>query len=125
RTANYNDPPAKFAFDEEGRRGEAIDSLISEGCIISGGTVRNSVLGRNVFVHSWTTVENSIIMDRVDIGRHTSIRNAIIDKNVRIPPHSEIGYDPELDRKKYVVTDSGLVVVSGEPSVLEVSTISI
>jgi len=125
RTANYNDPPAKFAFDEDGRRGVAIDSIISEGCIISGGTLRNSVLGRNVFVHSWTSVENSIIMDRVDIGRRTRIRNAIIDKNVRIPPDSEIGYDLDLDRKKYLVTDSGIVVVSGEPSVLEVSTISI
>lgn len=125
RTANYNDPPAKFAFDEDGRRGTALDSIISEGCIISGGTVRNSVLGRNVFVHSWAKVDNSIIMDRVDIGRNTSIRNAIIDKNVRIPPHSEIGFDPELDRNKYLVTDSGIVVVSGEPSVLEVSTISI
>jgi glucose-1-phosphate adenylyltransferase len=125
RTANYNDPPAKFAFDENARRGTAIDSIISEGCIISGGTVRNSVLGRNVFVHSWSTVESSIIMDRVDIGRNTSIRNAIIDKNVRIPPHSEIGFDPVADRKKYIITDSGIVVVSGEPSVLEVSTISI
>ena len=125
RTANYNDPPAKFAFDEDGRRGTALDSIISEGCIISGGTVRNSILGRNVFVHSWAKVDNSIIMDRVDIGRNTSIRNAIIDKNVRIPPHSEIGFDPELDRNKYLVTDSGIVVVSGEPSVLEVSTISI
>lgn len=125
RTANYNDPPAKFAFDEEERRGVAFDSIISEGCIISGGVVRNSILGRNVFVHSWSTVDNCIIMDRCDIGRRARLSNAIIDKNVRIPPDSAIGYDLDEDRKKYLVTDSGIVVVSGEPSVLEVSTLSI
>ncbi len=125
RTAHYNDPPAKFGFDEEGRRGSSIDSIISEGCIISGGTVRNSVLGRNVFVHSWARVDNCIIMDRCDIGRRSSIRNAIIDKNVRIPPDSEIGYDLDKDRKQYLVTDSGLVVVSGIPSVVDVATLAI
>lgn len=125
RTANYNDPPAKFAFDEEGRRGVALDSIISEGCIISGGMVRNSILGRNVFVHSWSSVEDCIIMDHCDIGRRSRIRNAIIDKNVRIAPDTEIGYSLEEDRKKYLVTESGIVVVSGEPSVLDVATLSI
>ena len=125
RTANYNDPPAKFAFDEGGRRGVSIDSIISEGCIISGGNVRNSVLGRNVFVHSWASLENCIIMDRCDIGRRARIRNAIIDKNVRIPADSEIGYNHDEDRKKYLVTDSGIVVVSGVPSVVDVSTLAI
>ncbi len=125
RTANYNDPPAKFAFDEDGRRGSAIDSIISEGCIISGGHVKDSVLGRNVFVHSWSALENCIIMDRCEIGRRSHIRNTIIDKNVRIPPDTTIGFDLDEDRKKYLVTDSGLVVVSGVPSVVDVSTLSI
>lgn len=125
RTANYNDPPAKFAFDEDGRRGMATDSIISEGCIISGGSVRNSILGRNVFVHSWASVEDCIIMDRCDIGRRARIRRAIIDKNVRILPDTQIGYDLEEDSKKYHVTESGIVVVSGEPSVVDVATLSI
>jgi glucose-1-phosphate adenylyltransferase len=124
RTANYNDAPAKFAFDEEGRCGRAIDSIISEGCIISGGLVRNSIFGRNVFVHSWADIENCIIMDRCDIGQRARIRNAIIGKNVRIPADSQIGYDADEDRKKYLVTDSGIVVVSGERSVVEVATLS-
>ncbi|MDD5543664.1 MAG: glucose-1-phosphate adenylyltransferase [Acidobacteriia bacterium] len=125
RTANYNDPPAKFAFDEEGRRGTTADSIVSEGCIISGGTVRNSILGRNVFVHSWAEVDECIIMDRCNIGRHARLRRAIIDKNVRIAPHTEIGYNHDEDRKKYLVTDSGIVLVGGEPSVLEVSSLAI
>jgi glucose-1-phosphate adenylyltransferase len=125
RTANYNDPPAKFAFDEEGRRGTATDSIISEGCIISGGTVRNSVLGRNVFVHSWAEVDDCIIMDRCQIGRRARLRRVIIGKNVRIEPETEIGYDLDADRKKYPVTDSGIVLVGGEPSVLEVSSLAI
>ena len=82
RTAYYDQPPAKFVFDENGRRGLALHSVIGEGCIVSGGAVRNSVLGRSVFVHSYSLVEDSVIMDYAEIGRHAKIRRAIIDKNV-------------------------------------------
>ncbi|HVN63322.1 MAG TPA: glucose-1-phosphate adenylyltransferase [Candidatus Binataceae bacterium] len=115
RTANYAQPPAKLVFDENGRRGQALHSVISEGCIVSGGTVRNSVLGRSVFVHSYSLVEDSVIMDYVEIGRHAKIRRAIVDKNVYIPEGEEIGYDLERDRKRFFVTDSGLVVIPKGP----------
>ena len=82
RTAYYDQPPAKFVFDENGRRGLALHSVIGEGCIVSGGAVRNSVLGRSVFVHSYSLVEDSVIMDYATIGRHAKVRRAIVDKNV-------------------------------------------
>ena len=115
RTAYYNQPPAKFVFDENGRRGEALHSVISEGCIVSGGTVRNSVLGRSVFVHSWSQVEDSVVMDYSEIGRHARVRRAIIDKNVYVHEGDEIGYDLERDRQRFHVTDSGLVVIAKAP----------
>jgi glucose-1-phosphate adenylyltransferase len=115
RTAYYDQPPAKFVFDENGRRGMALHSVISEGCIISGGTVRNSVLGRSVTVHSYSLVEDSVIMDYAEIGRHARVRRAIIDKNVYIPEGEEIGYHSERDRQRYFVTDSGLVVIPKGP----------
>ena len=115
RTAYYNQPPAKFVFDENGRRGEALHSVISEGCIVSGGQVRNSVLGRSVFVHSWSQVEDSVLMDYSEIGRHARVRRAIIDKNVYVHEGDEIGYDLERDRQRFHVTDSGLVVIAKAP----------
>jgi glucose-1-phosphate adenylyltransferase len=115
RTAYFDQPPAKFVFDENGRRGLALHSVISEGCIVSGGAVRNSVLGRSVFVHSYSLVEDSVIMDYVEIGRHAKIRRAIIDKNVYVPEGEEIGYDLERDRQRFFVTDSGLVVIPKGP----------
>jgi glucose-1-phosphate adenylyltransferase len=115
RTAYYDQPPAKFVFDENGRRGEALHSVVSEGCIVSGGRVRNSVLGRSVFVHSWSLVEDSVIMDYSEIGRHARVRRAIIDKNVYVPEGDEIGYDLERDRRRFHVTDSGLVVIAKAP----------
>jgi len=108
-------PPAKFAFDDEGRRGMAIDSLVSAGCILSGAVARRSVLFTNTFLHSYSQVEESVLLPNVDVGRHCRIRRAIIDKNCRIPPGTEIGYDPEEDRKRfYLCPDSGLVVVTPE-----------
>ncbi|MGC9971912.1 MAG: glucose-1-phosphate adenylyltransferase, partial [Bryobacteraceae bacterium] len=92
-TAGYSDPPAKFVFDEEGRRGLAIDSVVSGGTIFSGGIVRDSVVGRYVRVHSGALVEDSIIFDYCDIGRRARIRRAILDKNVRVPEDAVIGYD--------------------------------
>jgi glucose-1-phosphate adenylyltransferase len=115
RTAYYNQPPAKFVFNEESRRGMSVHSVISEGCIISGGSVRNSILGRSVFVHSYSDIDDSVVMDYCNIGRHARIRHAIIDKNVSIPEGEVIGYDLEQDRKRFFVTDSGIVVIPKAP----------
>jgi glucose-1-phosphate adenylyltransferase len=115
RTAYYNQPPAKFVFAENGRRGQALHSVISEGSIISGGTVRNSVLGRSVFIHSYSEVDDSILMDYVEVGRHARIRRAIVDKNVYIPEGDEIGFDLERDRRRFFITDSGIVVIPKSP----------
>jgi len=104
-------PPAKFVFDDEGRRGIAVDSIVCEGTIISGGEVRDSVIGRNVFIHSYSEVDQSIIMDNVDVGRYARIRRTIIDKNVMIPERTSIGYNLEEDRKKYFVSPDGIVVI--------------
>lgn len=111
RTTTSLLPPAKFAFDEEGRRGLAIQSIISEGSIVSGATVVNSVLGRGVFVHSYSFVEWSIIMDNCHIHRYARVRRAIIDKDVHVPEEETIGFDLERDRQRFHVTDGGLVVV--------------
>lgn len=124
-TATYNDPPAKFTLDEDGRRGQSLNSIVSEGCIISGATVMRSVLGRNVFIHSFTRVEDSVIMDGCDIGRNCRIRRAILDRNVRIPPGTAIGYDPHEDEKNYHITENGLVVLTGQRSKVPISSISI
>jgi len=123
RTSGFPDPPAKFAFDTEGRRGIATDSVVAGGCILSGGIVRNSVLSRAVKVHTGALVEDSIILDNCDIGRHAKIRRAILDKNVRIPEGTTIGYDLEHDRKMHYVTESGIVVVEGLRSSVEISTL--
>lgn len=125
RTAGFEDPPAKFVFDENGRRGTAIDSIVSGGTILSGGMVRGSVLGRGVRVHTGSLVEDSILFDNVDIGRHAKIRRAILDKNVRIPEGAEIGYNLEEDRKRHYVTESGIVVVEGHRSHVELATMSV
>ena len=95
RTAGYFDAPAKFVFDEDGRRGMAIDSIIAGSSIISGGSVSRSVLGRGVRIHTGAEVEDSVIFDNCDIGRHAKVRRAILDKNVKIPEGTEIGYQPE------------------------------
>ncbi len=120
RTSGFPDPPAKFAFDMEGRRGIALDSIVSGGCIMSGGTVKNSVLSRGVRVHTGALVEDSIILDNCDIGRHAKIRRAILDKNVRIPEGGTIGYDIDQDRRLHHVTESGIVVVEGVRSQVEI-----
>ncbi len=109
-------PPPKFVFaqmsEPNPRVGHALDSLVCSGSIISGGTVRRSVLGYNVRVHSYASVEDSILFDGVDIGRKARVRKAIIDKRVRIPAGASIGFDPDEDRARgYVVTDSGIVVI--------------
>ena len=125
RTAGYFDAPAKFVFDEEGRRGLAIDSIIAGSSIVSGGTVKGSVLGRGVRVHTGSYVENSVIFDNCDIGRQAKVRKAILDKNVKIPEGAQIGYDPEEDRKRYHVTESGIVVVEGHHSTVDIATLQV
>jgi glucose-1-phosphate adenylyltransferase len=123
RTAGYSDAPAKFIFDQQGRRGQAIDSIVSGGTILSGGLARNSVLGRHVRVHSGAQIEDSVLFDNCDIGRRARVRRAILDKNVRIPEGAEVGYDLESDREKYFVTDSGIVVIEGSRSSVDVATL--
>ncbi len=124
RCATYPDPPAKFVFDEDHRRGEAIDSVVSGGCILSGGLVRKSVLSRGVRVHTGAQVEGCIIMDNCDIGRRAKLRRAILDKNVRIPPDATVGYDLEADRAKgWHVTESGIVVIGRAHSSVPVATL--
>ncbi len=108
-------PPAKFIFSDEHqesfRVGKALDSLVAPGCIVSG-IVRNCVLSFNVTVRSWATVDESVILDGVEIGRHCKIKKAIIDKDNVIPQHTEIGYNPKEDRKRFTITERGIVVVS-------------
>jgi len=106
-------PPAKFVFaDSKSQRiGIATDSLVSDGVIISGGTINRCVLHPRVRINSYADVDESILMDGVEVGRHSKIRRAIIDKGVKLPPGTTIGYDLELDRQRFTVTDSGIVVV--------------
>jgi glucose-1-phosphate adenylyltransferase len=125
RTAGYDDPPVKFTFDEEGRRGAAIDSIVSSGSILSGGQVRNSVLGRGVKVHTGAAVDDCIVFDNCDIGRRAKIKRAILDKNVIVPEDAVIGYDLEEDRKRYHVTESGIVVVEGLRSKVALATLDL
>ena len=124
RTTSYPDPPAKFSFDDEGRRGQAIDSIVSGGSILSGGIVRNSVLGRGVRVHTGAVVEDSVIFDSCDIGRRAKIRRAILDKNVRVPQDATIGHDLDRDRQFHHVTESGIVVVEGNSSAVDITELA-
>ncbi len=124
RTASYPDPPAKFAFDEDDRRGQAIDSVLSGGCIISGGQVRDSVLGRHVYVHAGAEIDECVMFDNCDIGRNAKLRRCILEKNVRIPEDAVIGYDHEEDKKQHHVTESGIVVVEGKRTPMQLSTIA-
>jgi glucose-1-phosphate adenylyltransferase len=110
-TAPFHDPPAKFVFDEEGRRGLAVQSIVGDGSIIAGGLVKDSVLGRNVFVDAGAQVYESILMDHVNVGPGAIIRRAIVDKNVHVPAGDWIGYDPTRERDRYHVSESGIVVV--------------
>jgi glucose-1-phosphate adenylyltransferase len=111
RTHTLPLPPAKFVFAEQSRMGTATDSLVSEGCIISGGRIDRSVLSPGVRINSFSHVEESILMDGVDVGRHARLRRAVVDKGVRIPAGVEIGYDVAADRRRFHVNDEGIVVV--------------
>jgi glucose-1-phosphate adenylyltransferase len=119
RTHQRQYPPAKFVFAETGRMGHALDSLVSAGCIVSGGSVQNCVLSPDVRVNSFTEIENSILFAHVNVGRSCRIRKAIIDRNVHIPEGTTIGYDAEADREQYFVTDSGITIVTRDYSLFE------
>ncbi|WP_153590152.1 glucose-1-phosphate adenylyltransferase [Rhodocyclus gracilis] len=107
-------PPAKFVFDDDKRRGEAIDSLVSGGCIISGSTVRRSLLFSQVKVHSWASVEDSIILPHVDIGRHAVLKRCVVDKNCRIPEGLVVGVNPDEDRRRFHVSKKGITLITPE-----------
>jgi glucose-1-phosphate adenylyltransferase len=105
-------PPAKFVFDEDdGRRGTALDSMVCAGVVISGATVRRSVLSPGAHLHSYAEVEDSVLMQGVDVGQRAVVRRAIVDKNVRIAPGAEIGVDPVADRERFTVSAGGVVVI--------------
>ncbi len=104
-------PPSKFVHDAEGRRGHALNSLVSKGAIVSGGTVRRSILSPDVRVNSYAVVEDSVLLDGVEVGRNALIKKAIIDKNVKIPAGMQIGVDLEADRERFTVSECGVVVV--------------
>ena len=108
-------PPAKFVFDDEDRRGMAVDSMVSGGCIISGATVRHSLLFSNVRVNSYARVESSVILPDVDVGRKCVIRNAVIDRYCQIEEGTQIGVDPEADRRAgFHVSEGGVTLVTPE-----------
>ncbi len=116
RTRQLQNPPAKFVFAQEGRRmGVALDSIVSAGCIVSGGRVIRSVLSPGVRINSYCEVEKSILMHDVEIGRYSRVRNAIIDERVKIPENTLIGYDHEKDKARgYSISEGGIVVVPSE-----------
>jgi glucose-1-phosphate adenylyltransferase len=119
RTHQRQYPPAKFVFAGPSRMGRALDSLVSAGCIISGGEVKNCVLSPDVRVNSFSEVDDSILFSHVDVGRNCRIRKAIIDRDVHIPEGTTVGYDAEADRERYFVTDSGITVVTRDYSLFE------
>ncbi len=124
RTYQVQAPPAKFVFADEGRRcGQALDSIISAGCIISGSRISGSVLCPNVRVHSFCDIEQSILMPGVRVGRHARIRRAIVDRDVFVPRGALIGFNAEEDRRRHTVSDSGIVVVTtdDEPFIGEIT----
>jgi glucose-1-phosphate adenylyltransferase len=119
RTHQRQYPPAKFVFGDPTRMGAAIDSVVSAGCIVSGGIVRTSVLSPDVRVNSYADVDASILFSHVNVGRHCRVRRAIIDRDVHIPEGTVIGFDPEADKERYFVTDSGITIVTRDYSLFE------
>jgi glucose-1-phosphate adenylyltransferase len=119
RTWQHQWPPAKFVFADPERMGAALDSIVAGGSIISGGRVRRCVVGYNARVNSYCEVSDSILYNHVNIGRHSRIRRAIIDRHVSLAEGTEIGYDTEADRRRFHVTDSGIVVVVRQESLIE------
>jgi glucose-1-phosphate adenylyltransferase len=107
-------PPAKFVFDDDNRRGMAVDSMVSGGCLISGSVVRHSLLFSNVRVHSYSRIEDSVLLPGVEVGRHCVLKRVILDRACRLEPGTKIGVDPIEDRKRYHMTEKGVVLVTPE-----------
>jgi len=112
RSEHFHFPGAKFVHNSEGRVGQAIQSIVCEGTIISGSTVLDSLIGRACKINSYAEVHSCVLMDDVEVGRGARLRKCIIDKHVQIPPNDVIGYNPEEDRKRFHVTESGVVVIA-------------
>ncbi|MEQ9547677.1 MAG: glucose-1-phosphate adenylyltransferase [Marinobacter sp.] len=113
-TYQEQQPPAKFVFDDDDRRGMAVDTMLAGGCIVSGALVRHSLLFSQVRVHSYSTVSDTVIFPDVDVGRHCEIQRAIIDRGCRIPDGTKIGVDLEKDRERFYVSPKGIVLVTPE-----------
>jgi glucose-1-phosphate adenylyltransferase len=107
-------PPAKFVFDDDNRRGMAVDSMVAGGCIVSGARVSHSLLFSQVHVHSFSTVEEAVIFPDVDIGQRCQLRKALVDRGSRIPPGTRIGFDHAEDQKRFYVSPKGVVLVTPE-----------
>jgi len=107
-------PPAKFVFNNEERCGMAVDSLVSGGCIISGSKVARSVLFSDVRINSYSTIQDAVILPKVDIGRYVTLRRVVVDRGARIPDGTEIGVDPEQDRKRFYVSEKGITLVTAD-----------
>jgi glucose-1-phosphate adenylyltransferase len=107
-------PPAKFVHDVEGRRGQAISSLVSGGCIVSGATMRRSLLFTGVHVHSFANVDHAVLLPYVQIGRHARLSHVVVDRGVTIPEGLVVGEDPELDAQRFRRTDSGICLITAK-----------
>jgi glucose-1-phosphate adenylyltransferase len=107
-------PPAKFVFDDDGRRGMAVDSLVSGGCLISGSKIARSLLFSSVRVHSFSSIEDSVILPKVTINRHCVLKRCVVDKRCVLPEGLQVGVDPEQDRKRFYVTEKGITLITPE-----------
>jgi glucose-1-phosphate adenylyltransferase len=113
-TYQEQQPPAKFIFDIDGRRGAAIDSMVSGGCIISGSTIKCSLLFSSVRVHSYCSIDQAVILPGVEIGRGAVLRRVVIDRGAHIPPGLKVGVDAEEDRRRFHVSDNGITLITPE-----------
>jgi len=107
-------PPAKFVFDDEDRRGMAVDSMVSGGCIISGATVRRSLLFSNCRVNSYALTREAVLLPEVQVGRHARLSKVVVDRGCHIPEGLVIGEDPELDARRFYRSEEGVILVSAE-----------
>jgi glucose-1-phosphate adenylyltransferase len=105
-------PPAKFVHNDEGRRGQAVSSLVSGGCIVSGANLQSSLLFTGVHVHSWAELDRCVVLPEVDIGRHARLRRVVIDRGVKIPEGLVVGEDPELDARRFRRTGNGICLIT-------------
>ena len=105
-------PPAKFIHDENDRRGQAVSSLVSGGCIVSGASVKRSLLSTGCHVHSYADIEGAVVLPYVQIGRRARLRNVVVDRGVRIPPGLVVGEDPEHDAARFRRTDKGVCLIT-------------